>query len=169
MNFPRSAATPTMSPLNLRPNTVQGLCSDARVSDEMVVAFQKLSNLLATRRRQGASLGLDECARPSVLEMLNSSTITAVEAVKTWGVTHPDYFIDASDPKCIVIRHAWLRARLAATFDDVHAAEMAMAAIILGKTVPGQGEFSVDGQALVPSENAPMVLRTCSSKSPLVH
>ena len=158
-----------MPSTNLRPNTVQGPCSDARVSDEMVVAFQKLSSLLATRRRQGVGVCLDECARPSVLEMLNSSTVTAVEAVKTWGVTHPDYFIDASNPKCIVIRHAWLRVRLAASFDNVHAAEMAMATIILGKTVPGQGEFRLGGQALIPCDNAPMALHTSSSKSPLVH
>ena len=152
------------------PNLIEPNCPQQNlgyVTDgQSILVFEKLANLLNSRSEIESITTNDGLARqrPTVLEMLQESTISPKRAVQEWRIGHPSYYIDSSESEKIVIRHALLDSQIPVIFDNLLQAQEALAELIMGRIIPGAGDFVYFGQPLLVTKMDEPIAKKCTKK-----
>lgn len=142
---------------------------------QSVLVFEKLIKVLERRQQIANSQTDDGIERqgPSVLEMMQESTVTPATAVQQWGMSHPSYYIDSNNPQEIVIRHTNLDCQIPVIFNELEQAQTALAELIMGRIIPADGDFIYYGQPLQITESSETQCRTRKAANvlpaPIIH
>lgn len=109
------------------------------VQGGQVFVFDKLVRLVQERRSDHL---LPQLARTLIAE----ATVTAKEAVETWGVVPEPY--EMATGAELMIRHRPFNSRLPGIFTSKSELQDAFAQLLLGGIQPGNGDFSYRGQRM---------------------
>ncbi len=109
------------------------------VKDGEVFVFDKLVQLVEEHRKLQAELPLADLARSLIAE----ATVSAKEAVETWGVVPEPYEMAEHPASGLMIRHRPLNARLPGVFQSKDGALLdTFASLLLGGIQSGNGDFT---------------------------
>ena len=114
------------------------------VKDGQVFVFDKLVQLVEEHRKRQPDLPLADLARSLIAE----ATVSAKEAVETWGVVPEPYELAEHPASGLMIRHRPFNARLPGTFQSKDGAQDAFASLLLGGIQSGNGDFTYRGQPM---------------------
>lgn len=114
------------------------------VKDRRVFVFDKLVQLVEEHRKLQPGLPLADLARGLIAE----ATVSAKEAVETWGVVPEPYELAEHPASGLIIRHRPFNARLPGTFQSKDGAQDAFASLLLGGIQSGNGDFAYRGQPM---------------------
>lgn len=114
------------------------------VKDRRVFVFDKLVQLVGEHRKLQPGLPLADLARGLIAE----ATVSAKEAVETWGVVPEPYELAEHPASGLMIRHRPFNARLPGTFQSKDGAQDAFASLLLGGIQSGNGDFAYRGQPM---------------------
>lgn len=114
------------------------------VKDGQVFVFDKLVQLVEEHQTLQPELPLGDLARSLIAE----ATVSAKEAVETWGVVPEPYEMAKHPASGLMIRHCPFNAQLPGTFQSKHGALDAFASLLLGGIQSGNGDFAYRGQPM---------------------
>lgn len=114
------------------------------VKGRQVFVFDKLVQLVEEHRKLQPGLPLADLARNLIAE----ATVSADEAVDTWGVVPEPYELADHSASGLMIRHRPFNARLPGTFQSKDGARDAFANLLLGGIQSGNGDFTYRGQPM---------------------
>lgn len=114
------------------------------VKDRQVFVFDKLLQLVEGHRNRQPKLPLADLARSLIAE----ATVSAREAVETWGVVPEPYEVAEHPAGSLMIRHRPFNAWLPGTFQSKVGAQEALACLLLGGILSGSGDFTYRGQSM---------------------
>lgn len=113
------------------------------VKDGQVFVFNKLVLKVKEHRKQ-PDLPLADLAR----SLIPLATVSAKEAVETWGIVPEPYEMAKNPSGGLMIRHRPFNARLPGTFQVKHDVQEAFARLLVGDIQPGSGDFTYRGQPM---------------------
>lgn len=114
------------------------------VKNGQVFVFDKLVQLVEEHRTLQPGLPLADLARGLIAE----ATVSAKDAVETWGVVPEPYELAEHPASGFMIRHRSFNARLPGTFQSKDGAQDAFASLLLGGIQSGNGDFAYRGQPM---------------------
>ncbi|MDV7392365.1 hypothetical protein RZS08_13455, partial [Arthrospira platensis SPKY1] len=114
------------------------------VKDGQVFVFDKLVELVEEHRKRQPDLPLADLARSLIAE----ATVSAKEAVETWGVVPEPYEMAEHPSSGLMIRHRPFNARLPGAFQSKSDVQGAFASLLLGGIQSGSGDFAYRGQPM---------------------
>lgn len=112
--------------------------------DGQVFVFDKLVQLVSEHRERQSDVSLADLARSLIAE----ATVSAKEAVTTWGIVPEPYEMAESTASGLMIRHRPFNARLPGVFQSKDGALDAFASLLLGGIQSGSGDFVYRGQPM---------------------
>jgi hypothetical protein len=115
-----------------------------QVKDGQVFVFDKLVQLVQQNRSLKSEMPLAELARGLIPE----ATISALDAIQTWGVIPEPFELVENPSSGLMIRHRPFNARLPGVFQSKEDAQEVLANLLLGNIQPGNGDFSYRGQRM---------------------
>ncbi|MEB8476675.1 MULTISPECIES: hypothetical protein [Acidithiobacillus] len=114
------------------------------VDNGQVFVFDKLVQLVDEHRKRQSDLPLADMARSLIAE----ATVSANEAVETWGVVPEPYEMVESPTGGLRIRHRPFNALLPESYLTKAAVQNAFANILLSSVQSGNGDFHYRGQPM---------------------
>lgn len=114
------------------------------VKDGQVFVFDKLVQLVAEHRTLQPELPIGDLA----LSLITKATVSAKDAVETWGVVPEPYELVAHPASGFMIRHRPFNAFLPGAFQSKDCAQDAFANLLLGGIQPGSGDFAYRDQPM---------------------
>ncbi len=115
------------------------------VNGGQVFVFDKLVQLVDAKRVRNSDQSLADLARGLVAE----ATVSAKEAVETWGVVPEPYEIVESPSSGFMIRHRPFNALLPGAFQSKEDVQRIFAHLLLGGVQSGNGDFTYRDQPMV--------------------
>lgn len=114
------------------------------VKDGRVFVFEKLVQLVNKHREAQPDLPLADLARG----LIEEATVSAKDAVETWGIVPEPYELVEHSTSGLMIRHRPLNARLPGTFQSEVDVKRAFANLLLGGIQSGNGDFAYRDQPM---------------------
>lgn len=114
------------------------------VKDGKVFVFDMLVELVLQHQKQSPSFSVVSTA----IELLPSATVSADEAIQTWSIMPTPYDVKPHPEGGFAILHSAFNAWLPPRFVALDDADGPLAELLLGKVLPGDGDFFYQGQAM---------------------
>ncbi|MFN6960680.1 MAG: hypothetical protein ACK4N6_00425 [Rhodocyclaceae bacterium] len=114
------------------------------VKDGQVFVFDKLVELVEEHRKRQPDLPLADLARSLIAE----ATVSAKEAVETWGVVPEPYEMAEHPASDLMIRHRPFNTRLPVAFQSKSDVQGAFASLLLGGIQSGSCDFAYRDQPM---------------------
>lgn len=139
------------------------------VKDGLVFVFDKLVRLV----KEHQNLQPDSPLADLACSLIAEATVSAKEAVETWGIVPVPYEMKAllvrdivptsyemaeDRVKSLMVRHRPFNARLPGIFQDKNDVQAAFANILVGGIQPGSGDFTYRGQPMTLCEPLDLTL-----------
>ncbi|HHQ4642255.1 TPA: hypothetical protein ACSP3W_000499 [Aeromonas veronii] len=109
------------------------------VKEGKVFVFDKLERLVSAQLKLNPDLPIEDLARG----LVDEATVSAVDAVKIWGVVPEPYEVSG-----LMIRHRHFNAMLPGCWQNLDDLQSVLAKILLGEIHAGVGEFTYRGQPM---------------------
>lgn len=113
-------------------------------ADGSVFVFGKLMHLVRKRLQSDPEMSVEDLAEGLTTE----ATTTAHEAVAAWGLVPCPYEAKWHDDTGYVIRHKAFNSLLPGKYANKEHLNEALAQLLVGNVLPGNGEFVYRGQAM---------------------
>lgn len=118
------------------PNAIYDVHSDGRV-----FVFDKLVNEVRSRKKEEDDIGA------LGLSLLDSAKVSAIEAVRNWGVIPVNYKVELTESGYMIV-HVPLNSRIPTYYSTEADLKEALAKILVGGVIDCQGDFTYGDQQL---------------------